>query len=297
METWKRTTYPLVNGQRSRVYQVCFAYTEAEAKEKGVLFYDHYRDIPLKGSGWFKTSDGMIVYCRKREHVYAHQGGAYVLQRFATDLGSFYYSIKNGQEKVAPDISFTLFKAGGCRPLYTKNDYLEKIPKHRLKAFVAAYVQMLLTSKVDYDVLGRILKHKQMSFKKLAIKTLALWKVQEMVKNEMIKALEKQGITPDGVVNKFEEAYAVAKGKKDAQTMTRIAENYAKMYEEKAPKENPHGFGELPGDTKFEEIADVIETDGVVKQPEVSEEEYDLQQEAAELLANFPKLEVPKVRR
>jgi len=59
------------------------------------------------------------------------------------------------------------------------------------------------------------------------------------------------------VVNKFEEAYNIAKAKKDAQSMIRVAENYVDIFKEKQPQADP--YGALPTDVQYEDISKSVE--------------------------------------
>lgn len=261
METWTRITYQPINGEkgarRRKVLVPCYAYTEEEARIKGINYAQRYQDIPVHGSGWFKTADNYVVYCRKHEHIFKHHYGYYYLRRFATDMGTWYYSIKADKEKVAPVIKFSVFKAGGYRPLFTKNDYFEKIPKHKLKVFVTMYVQMILKGQtIDYDMLGRVIQASDRKPRITATKALKIWRVQEMIKNELRAELEKQGITFKDVVNKLEDAYNVAKSKKDAQSMIRVAENYMEVFK-KEDKGGPQ-IPQLPEDANYEDVTKLM---------------------------------------
>lgn len=280
METWQRTTYPKneLTGRRHRTPVHCFAYTPEEAQAKGIQYLNHYKHIAVGQCGWFLTNDNYVVFCRKRESVYAHKSGYYMLHRFVTDMGTWFYSIKEGKEKVVPVINFAIFRAGGYRPLFTKNDYIEKLSRHRLKAFVSAYTHMVLNGKIDYDQLGRIISSSnQRSYRMYAIKILKLWKVKQMIQSDIKKALEKQGINVENALNKFEEAYAIAKGKKDAQTMTRIAEDYMELFKEKqAPNSDPYATN-APLDANYEELV----TQG---EKELDAHKTEFEDEIAELL-------------
>lgn len=287
VETWQRLTYPknALTGRRNRTPVHCFAYSPEEAQSKGIQYFNHYKHIEVGQGGWFLTSDKMVVYCKKRESVYAHKSGYYLLHRFVTDMGTWFYSMKEGKEKVVPVINFAIFRAGGYRPLFTKNDYLEKLSKHRLKAFVSAYTHMVLKGKIDYDQLGRIISSgEQKSYRMYAIKILKLWKVKQMIQSDIKKALEKQGITIESAINKFEEAYGVAKSKKDAQTMTRIAEDYMELFKEKQAANTDPYPTQPPIDANYEELV----TNG---EKALEAGEATMEEEIAELMT-IPKVPV-----
>lgn len=233
VETWTRRTYPkrFDDQPRQLVMKTCHAYTPAEAEERSITYYEKYEDIPLGGDGWFKTDDGWIVHCFKRERIRDYPSTGYLMHRFHTDLGQWCYAKKEGNVTVRPTIQFHGFKANGYRPLYTKNDYIRKLNKPRLMLFVKAYVAMILKGeRVDYEMLGRIMERKHWNYRKYALNLIKTWEVKEMISKELLKQFEAEGVTLKSTITKFEEAYAIAKAKKDAQTMTRVAENFLEVF-------------------------------------------------------------------
>lgn len=247
METWTRTTYPLrQDGTRKKVLLNCIGYAQREADLQGVKYYTTINEL-VNGPGWFLTDDGYVVYCYKVVLRISKKEMMYDLYRFQTDIGCINYAIKNHLPKFQPKVSFTVFKAGGWRPIGTKNDYIEKFSTRRLRLFAKAYATYIMNGrKVNWELLGMIAAPSDHNFTLKAKKIIRYWKVERMIDEEFKKQLETNGVTMKGAIDKMEEAYAVAKSKKDAQTMVRVAENYIDIFK-KSGKSDNGGMPELEG--------------------------------------------------
>lgn len=229
VETWKRRTYPKdANGKQKLVMVRCIGYEQHEADRDG-LKYGSLVEL-VRGPAWFLTDDKYVIRCHKvdvpKNKVYCY--------KFFTDMGVISYNPQKPPNKT----SFTVFKNTGYRPLSnapTRVNYRGA----RGRMFAKAYVAFVISGqKVDWAFLGRLVFPKDRNLAARGKKTLNFWEIRKMIDDETGKQLEKLGITLKGAVDKMEEGYAVAKAKKDAQSMIRVAENYLDLFNKKAPTQD-----------------------------------------------------------
>jgi DNA-binding transcriptional regulator GbsR (MarR family) len=229
------------NGKRKRVFVECRGYNEEEARSLGLNYVSSYR--LLQSPGWFKCDDeNIICYCYKIEPINIKNVFGYVRTLFRTDIGSLYATWRQGVQDKHTPANFRVFRASGFIPLYTKNEYsrfLRRSPRWR--AFCIVYAGMVASNKkINMHVLAAIISPENPTIGKV-YKILRYSETKEMIEQELRKQFEASGVTVNTAIQKLEEAYAIAKGKKDAQSMIRVAENYLEVFKKNAknPQQDP----------------------------------------------------------
>jgi len=234
------------DGARKKAVVHCIGYTQREADSQGVKYYKTINEL-VNGPGWFLTDDGYVIYCYKVVLRISKKESMYDLYRFQSDIGCINFAIKNYLPKFQPKVSFAVFKAGGYRPIGTKNDYIDKFSTRRLRLFAKAYASFIISGrKVNWELLGMIVAPSDHNYRLKAKKVIKYWKVERMIDEEFKKELATSGITMKNAIDKMEEAYATAKKKGDAQSMIRVAENYIDIFK-KAGKNDDGGMPSLEG--------------------------------------------------
>lgn len=229
MERWTRDTYPIqANGKRRKVKVACIGYEKKEADTLGIQYVKPHE--LLHGPSWFITDDGYVIRCHKVKIEFKSEIRAYERWGFYTDMGHLKCAYVDGNLKFCTQTSFATFKAGGFRPIGTKNDYRKTYRNKRGAMFARAYVYMVIRGeKINWEFLGRLIRPDDKNLVARGKRTMRYWEIQQMIQNEFEKELKDNGVSIGESVRMLKEAYDVAKGKKDAQSMIRVAENYIDM--------------------------------------------------------------------
>tara|TARA_X000001382_G_scaffold64136_1_gene44399 strand:- start:1855 stop:2676 length:822 start_codon:yes stop_codon:yes gene_type:complete len=217
----KHLRQKLVKGSKREYYEKAYnIYTLEEAK-KNKLDYKYWKEA--KAGEYGLTDDNYVAKCIKRRTYSGRVNVVYPFgQQFINKSGS-------GKLEYEPH-KFS----GSFSMISSKKAWETKKGKTLYKQFAKIYALMTLAGKVNYQKLGKALGDSEALPSAKAKALLKKEWMQDMVNEEIKKHLDKKGIDEGNVIDMINEAYEIAKTKKDPSNMLRASENFVNILGMKA---------------------------------------------------------------
>jgi len=214
-------------------------YTIAEAVEAGIPFRP-WREA--RAGEWASSDDGYVGECfsvreytDKRKHtrtlVACSFGQAWVCK------GSL--------------IEFEKRRANGSLHSVSSGTWLDReVRRYRTQSAIMVYVQMVLTGRIDWDVVGKTYRPDQAIPAATVKRLFKQGKVRTMIENELKRVLRNKGIDEAYLIDRVIEVVDLARETKDPAAMANAAKMIGNLIN--VPVDKPKTivmppFPELPG--------------------------------------------------
>lgn len=217
----KHLKQKLVKGSKRQYYEKAYTIYTLEEAEANNIEFKYWKNA--KAGEYGLTDDNYVAKCIKRRIYNKRVNVVYPFgQQFINKSGS-------GKLEYEPH------KFSGSFSMITaKKAWETKKGKTLYKQFAKIYALMSLSGNIDYELLGKSLgKNEAIPAAKAKALLKKEW-MQEMVDKEIKKHLDKKGIDEGNVIDMINEAYAIAKDKKDPSNMLRASENFVNILGMKA---------------------------------------------------------------
>lgn len=243
-------------------------YSQSEADDAGIK-YSHWKEA--KEGEWALSDDGYVGECLSVMGPYTNY------QNYKRYFMVFSYG--KAFKCHSAKLNFLDHKATNSYCWIGTNDWATKESRTtRGKRFITAYVMMFMAGEsIDWKKLGLIYRpdRKGTAPARVAKRLFKQEAFKEMIQQKMIEVFKGKNISEEDVIEMFQDALAVAKDKKDAKEMRKVAEDFRDMFDMN-PKELPRG-SEVPyiQDAVVEELQADIDSAKALEGPKKALPEHE----------------------
>jgi hypothetical protein len=231
-----------------------YIYTKEEADSLGIEYLG-WRDKEVKPGDWVLTDDNYVGQVRD-----IRQYGNKQKQPKNFILTTF------GCQWVAPTNKLTWEDRRETGDYFNPipRDWIKKeIARARTKRTVQLYANMMLTGRIDLQILGKAYRPDSSDPIRTVKKLLKREQVKSMIDQELQRILEEKGITKQFVVEKIVKAIELGEAKGDGYLLLKGADKMADYLEMQPGKTKV--TEQIESNTIFKSIGDAIEKSDQLK--------------------------------